>query len=126
MRRVLAALLVVGCSHNAPPPPEPKGASPISLNMETFEMNGFTLAGAEYWPYVGKEDVRYPEDVLWGFYPVKGEIAPGETDPNVDSATPAAVQCAEQSFTALQVFLAKNSPELHQIVERGAAQGFVP
>lgn len=96
------------------------------MNMDTFEMNGFTLAGAEYWPYVGKEDIRYPEDVLWGFYPVKGEIPAGETEPNVDSATPAAIMCAETSFEALQVYLAKNPPELRQIVEKGANAGFVP
>ena len=94
--------------------------------METFEINGYTLAGAEYWPYIGKEDIRYPQDVLWGFYPEKGVIPAGETDPNVDSARPEAVECAEQSFAALQVFLAKNPPELRQIVERGAAQGYVP
>lgn len=128
MRRALLAVLVVGCSQSTPAParpPEPQGASPLSMNMETFEMNGYTLAGAEYWPYVGKEDIRYPEDVLWGFYPVKGEIAPGEEEPNVDSATPAAIACAEQSFTALQVFLSKNPPELRQIVENGANAGFV-
>lgn len=94
--------------------------------METFEINGYTLAGAEYWPYIGKEDIRYPEDVLWGFYPEKGVVPPGETDANVDSARPEAIECAQQSFAALQVFLAKNPPELRQIVERGAAQGFVP
>ena len=32
-------------------------------------MNGYTLAGAEYWPYIGKDDIKYPDDVLWGFYP---------------------------------------------------------
>ena len=96
------------------------------MQMDTFEMNGYTLAGAEYWPYVGKDDIRYPEDVLWGFYPVKGEIPAGEEEANVDSASPAAIACAEQSFSALQVFLAKNSPELRQINERGAAAGYVP
>ena len=89
-------------------------------------MNGYTLAGAEYWPYVGKDDIRYPEEVLWGFYPEKGVIPPGESEPNADTASPDAVECAKQSFAALQVFLAKNPPELRQIVERGAQQGYVP
>jgi hypothetical protein len=129
MRRALLLPFVVGCWHNPTPvplPPEPRGASPLSMNMDTFEMNGFTLVGAEYWPYVGKEDIRYPEDVLWGFYPVKGEIPPGEEEPNPDSATPAAIMCAETAFEALQVYLASNPPELRQVVERGAAAGFVP
>ena len=40
--------------------------------MESFELNGYQLTGAEYWPYSGTEEIRYPEDVLWGFYPEKG------------------------------------------------------
>jgi putative hemolysin len=135
MRRVvlLAFLLaflpaLVACSHGQPAPrqAEPQGASPINVRMDTFEMNGYTLAGAEYWPYVGKEDINYPHDVLWGFYPEKGVIPPGETEANVDTANPAAVYCAQESFAALQVFLAKNPPELRQIVERGATKGYVP
>jgi hypothetical protein len=94
--------------------------------METFEINGYVLAGAEYWPYIGKEDIRYPQDVLWGFYPEQGVIPPGETDPNPDSATREAVDCAQQSFAALQVFLAKNPPALRRIVEVGEPKGFVP
>lgn len=94
--------------------------------MDSFEINGYLLAGAEYWPYVGKDDIDYPKDVLWGFYPRQGEIPPGETDANPDSATPAAIDCAQQSFTALQVFLAKNSATLRQIVDLGADQGYVP
>ena len=37
-----------------------------------------------------------------------------------------AVDCAKQSFAALQVFLARNPPELRRIVELGEAKGFVP
>jgi len=104
----------------------PAPASPIADRMDTFEINGYVLAGAEYWPYVGKEDIDFPKDVLWGFYPAKDVIAPGETEPNLDNARPEAIECAQQSFTALQVFLAKNSPALRQIVELGADQGYVP
>jgi hypothetical protein len=130
MRRftILAVIVLGACSHAkpAPAPPQPEGASPINTRMDTFEMNGYTLSGAEYWPYVGKDDIKYPEEVLWGFYPEKGVIPPGETDANPDTANPAAVFCAQESFAALQVFLAKNPPELRQIVERGAASGYVP
>ena len=89
-------------------------------------MNGYVLAGAEYWPYIGKDDIKYPDDVLWGFYPEKGVIAPGEDTPNLDSGNPDAIDCAQQSFAALQVFLAKNPPALRRIVELGEAKGFVP
>ncbi|HEY5950679.1 MAG TPA: hypothetical protein VIV40_34540 [Kofleriaceae bacterium] len=126
--RVLLVLTLIACG---PPPvakarPKPPPASPISERMDTFEINGYVLAGAEYWPYVGKEDIRYPQDVLWGFYPVKGVIPPGETDPNPDTATREAIDCAQQSFTQLQVFLASNPPALRKINELGEAQGFVP
>jgi hypothetical protein len=127
--RVLLVLTLVACGGQraaAPPRRPPQAASPIADRMDTFEMNGYVLAGAEYWPYIGKDDIRYPQDVLWGFYPVKGVIAPGETDANPDSATREAVACAQESFAALQVFLAKSSPALRRIVELGEPQGFVP
>jgi hypothetical protein len=121
-------LLATACSKPAPvksaggPPP----VTPLATRMDTFEMNGYLLAGAEYWPYVGTDDIKYPEEVLWGFYPMKGEIAQGETEPNVDSARPEAIACAEEAFAALQVFLASNPAKLREIVTRGEAQGFVP
>jgi len=130
MRALLVVALVAfaACAqpHAAKPEPKLEPASPIADRMEPFDMNGYVLAGAEYWPYVGKEDVRYPQDVLWGFYPEKGVVAPGESDPNADTASRDAVDCAQQSFAALQVFLAKNPPALRRIVELGEAKGFVP
>src|SRR3954468_5806359 len=113
MRGALVSVsILLACSHPQPRPaaPRPAPASPIAARMDTFEMNGYTLAGAEYWPYIGKEDINYPHDVLWGFYPEKGVVPPGETEANIDSATPDAIECAQQSFAALQVFLAKNPP----------------
>lgn len=126
--RVLLVVAFVACATPQPPKPvaKPEPASPIADRMDTFEMNGYTLAGAEYWPYVGKDDIRYPQDVLWGFYPEKGVVAPGESDPNADTASRDAIDCAQQSFTALQVFLAKNPPALRRIVELGEAKGSVP
>jgi hypothetical protein len=75
---------------------------------------------------VGSAEIRYPEDVLWGFYPEKGVLAPGESTPNADSARPEAVACAERAFTALRGFIASDPPLLRKIVEHGAAQGYVP
>lgn len=131
MRAALLVVVVawlVACASQLPKkrPPRPPPASPISDRMDTFEMNGYVLAGAEYWPYVGKDEIRYPQDVLWGFYPVQGEIPPGESEPNPESATREAIECAQQSYTALQVFLSKNPPALRRIVELGEAKGFVP
>jgi hypothetical protein len=126
--RVLPILALVACGGKPPPKavPKPPPASPISERMEAFSINGYLLAGAEYWPYIGKDDIRYPDDVLWGFYPERGEIPPGENDPNPDSASAAAIDCAQQSFAALQVFLARNPTELRRIVELGETQGYVP
>jgi hypothetical protein len=103
----IAVLFVFACSAPAPmrAPPPPQGPTPIADRMDTFEMNGYVLAGAEYWAYVGAEEPKQP---LRGFYPRAGEIAQGETAPNTDSASPQAIDCAQQSFAALQVFLAKN------------------
>ncbi len=127
MQRVLLVLTLAACG---PKPvkvvPKPPPASPINDRMDAFEMNGYVLAGAEYWPYVGKEAIHEPQDVLWGFYPAKGEIPPGEMSPNVDTASREAVDCAQQSFAALQVFLAKNPEALRKINELGEAKGFVP
>jgi hypothetical protein len=128
MRAALLLMLLPACASQVPKQraPRPPPASPISDRMDTFEINGYVLAGAEYWPYIGKDELRYPHDVLWGFYPVQGQIPPGESEPNPESATREAVECAQQSFTALQVFLAKNPPALRRIVELGEARGFVP
>lgn len=128
MRPLLVAVLVmfVACGSTPPPPPRPAPVTPIAERMDAFTINGYLLAGAEYWPYVGKDELRYPEEVLWGFYPAKGEIPTGETEPNPDSARPEAIACAETSFAALQVFLAANPPQLRRIIELGEAEGYVP
>ena len=94
--------------------------------MDTFELNGYLLAGAEYWPYVGSLDIKYPEEVLWGFYPQKGVAAPGETEPNADSARPQAIACAERAWKALQAFVASDPPTLRRIIALGADHGYVP
>jgi len=95
--------------------------------MTTFSSHGYELTGAEYWPYAGSADIRYPEEVLWGFYPEQGEVAPGETDPNPASADPKAVACATRSYEALQAFVASDNPKLRRVVDLGvAANTMVP
>lgn len=131
-----STLFFGGCSHDSSsPPPQPRtsllraiasgsAASP-GTPMSTFELSGYKLSGAEYWPYVGAADARYPEDVMWGFYPKKGVAAEGETDPNPDTASPAAVACAERAYAELKTFLADaNRPkDLDLAVDAGKDQG---
>lgn len=93
--------------------------------MTGFELEGFTLAGAEYWPYAGATDIDYPTDVLWGFYPKAGELPPAETAPNAADASPAAIACAEVSYAALRAFLATRPAALRAIVE-GSPAVYVP
>ncbi len=92
--------------------------------MSAFEDKGYELRGAEYWPYRGAEEPRYPEDVLWGFYPKKGEVPPGETEPNADDASPAAIACAAKSFAALKAFIASDPPALRRITNEGTDLGY--
>lgn len=94
--------------------------------MAPFDFDGYTLTGAEYWPYAGEVDINYPSEVLWGFYPKAGEVPPGETDPNPATASPAAVACAQRSYDALRAFLATRPAKLRAITERGVDAGFVP
>ena len=93
--------------------------------MSPFTMNGFQLTGAEYWPYAGTAEIKYPEEVLWGFYPEKGVKAPGEADPNAADARPEAVACATRAYAALQSFLDKPDPKLLRIIELGKISGDV-
>ena len=121
--RAAALFLLVACGSSSTPTAQPE---PASDPMSTFTINGYLLAGAEYWPYVGSEDIKYPDAVLWGFYPKAGEIGPGETTPNPETANPRAVECARTAYDALRAFVTSDPPKLRQIVERGAAKGYVP
>jgi hypothetical protein len=129
LRRALLLFLIAGCasSQKAAPPTTmatTSSASEEKVTMTTFESNGYMLSGGEYWPYRGSEEPRYPEDVLWGFYPKKGETPPGETDPNADNASPLAIACATRSFKALRAFLASDPPELRKITTEGTDLGY--
>lgn len=135
MRTLLVALplLTLACS-SSPPPAGGSGGktsllraigsdAPPAAPMASFEDKGFKLAGAEYWPYVGANEPRYPEDVLWGFYPKKGVVAPGESDPNADDASREAVACAERAFGELRRFVTEHAKELDEVCELGKDKG---
>jgi len=94
-------------------------------SMEAFKYLGYELTGAEYWPYVGFADIKYPEDVLWGFYPEKGKIPPGETEPNPATATQEAMNCAYQAWNELRNFIESPHPKLDRIVEIGVKAGTI-
>jgi hypothetical protein len=115
-------LCLVACSSSPEPRPEIERPTP----MGPFQINGYELTGAEYWPYVGTAEIQYPDAVLWGFYPKAGELGPGETTPNAETANPKAVECARASHEALRAFLSKDHPKLREIVTRGADKGYVP
>jgi hypothetical protein len=125
MRRCLVVCLIA-CSKTKPAPVPTTRPTPPVAPMESFTLNGYTLTGAEYWPYVGSEDINYPDAVLWGFYPKKGEIGPGETTPNAESASEQALACARTAYDALRAFLQSDPPKLRAIVDKGAAKGYVP
>ncbi len=93
--------------------------------MATFQDRGYELTGAEYWPYTGSVDIKYPEEVLWGFYPQQGVVPPGESDPNPASARPAAIECAERAWDELRAFVAGPHEKLDRIVELGAKTGTI-
>jgi hypothetical protein len=104
----IALIALAACGSTKPPPvpaPAPPPSGPVEKRMETFTQNGYELTGAEYWPYVGANDIDYPKDVLWGFYPQKGVVPPGETDPNPASASAPAMECARTSWEALHAFV---------------------
>ncbi len=134
MRLALVAVLLVACSSKTPSEQQvgsrasggtPNATTEPAQPMTTFTMNGFSLAGAEYWPYAGTAEIKYPEEVLWGFYPAKGVVAPGEADPNAADARPEVIACATRAYSALRAFLDKPDPRLLKIIELGKISGDV-
>src|SRR5688572_18943683 len=118
--RSLLLVSVYDCSKSKPATVLSVQAPQSIKPKPSFTLNRYTLTGAEYWPYAGSEDIKYPEAVLWGFYPKKGEIGPGETTPNADSASDKALACARTAYDALRAFLQSDPPALRKIVEQGA------
>src|SRR6476646_3825964 len=128
MRLALLGSLLAACGSSPPavmPSPPATVAPKLPERMAGFTLGAYTLTGAEYWPYAGTAEIKYPEEVLWGFYPAKGVIAPGEKDPNLADARPEAVACATRAYAALQAFLDKPDPKLMRIIELGKISGDV-
>ena len=101
--------------------PEGPDSRPVQHgDMAPFDANGFILAGAEYWPHRGSTPAKYPEEILWGFYPHEGEIFDGSAA--VATATAAAVKCAEKSYAALQAWI----PTAAEALTRATADGKAP
>ncbi len=135
---VTATLLLASCGSSSTPVVTPAVSTPVEpaaaaapvlvvapkMKMAEFAANGYELSGAEYWPYVGSVDINYPNEVLWGFYPEKGVIANGETTPNVGTASPAVVACAERAYTELQAFIASDQPMLRSLAADAAGAGY--
>jgi hypothetical protein len=94
--------------------------------MTTFEINGLTLSGAEYWPFHGTTAINYPADILWGFYPQAGVIPPGEEEPNPATATPAAVACATEAWRKLKAFVEAEQPLFREVLALGVDHLITP
>jgi hypothetical protein len=91
--------------------------------MRAVSKNSLALSGAEYWPYLGDKAFRYPDDVLWGFYPEAG-VSPGAgEEPNPASATAAAIECATTAYRKLVAFFEDHPATLDRILELGASKG---
>lgn len=121
--RLALVLLLAACSGGSQSTAKVEPPAAPKAKMASFTMNGYTLTGAEYWPYAGSEDIKYPEEVLWGFYPQQGVVPEGETDPNPASARPEAIACAEKAFAALQDFIKSDPPMLKKIIQHGMITG---
>jgi len=80
--------------------------------MHGYELHGFSLDGAEYWPYVGDRDIDYPKDVLWGFYPEAGVVFEGEAA--AAAPTAAAQACALRAYRELRTWLETDPARLHE------------
>ena len=103
--------------------PEGPGSRPIAHGeMGPFLVSGYILAGAEYWPHRGSTPAKYPEEILWGFYPHEGQVFEGA--PAVATATDAAVQCAEQSYAALRAWIPTATEALAKATATGKAPRF--
>ena len=90
---------------------QPLQAKSVHLaSMNVIEINRYQLVGAEYWPFYGNEPFRYPNDVLWGFYP--------------EGASKEAVMCAETSYLALLDFFRANWHIMRDVVSFGATRKF--
>ncbi len=103
--------------------PDGPDSRPITHGeMAPFDHAGFALAGAEYWPHRGSTPAKYPEEILWGFYPRVGEVFEGSA--SLATATSAAVECAEQSYAALQAWIPTATDALTQATAGDKAPRF--
>lgn len=103
--------------------PEGANSRPASHgDMGPFEESGFVLAGAEYWPHRGSTPAKYPEEILWGFYPHEGEVFEGSAA--TATATAPAVACAEESYAALRAWIPTATDALTRATDGGKAPRF--
>lgn len=103
--------------------PEGPNSRPVEHGeMGPFLESGYILAGAEYWPHRGSTPAKYPEEILWGFYPHEGEVFEGSAA--TATATDAAMKCAERSYSALKEWLPTATDALAKATATGKAPRF--
>ncbi len=108
MKPSLRFFLIVTATFLYALPMHAKSVRPGEMNV--VEINKYQLAGAEYWPFYGDEPFRYPNDVLWGFYP--------------EGVSKEAVKCAEASYAVLLDFFRQNWRIMRDVVSYGATRKF--
>lgn len=106
----LAPLLAAAASVGAGPVLDFGKAAPFDADMRPIEVNGLKLVDAEYLPFEGLDPLRYPEDVLFGFY--------------ADGTTQAAQDCALLAFSQVRSIFVEPLPELREVVALGATRFF--
>ena len=94
--------------------------------MASFTINGYLLAGAEYWPYVGTADIDYPKAVLWGFYPEKGVIAAGRDRAEPRLRAPRRDRVRRAGVRGAAGVLHANPAKLRRSSSAARDQGYVP
>lgn len=84
--------------------------------MKPFTVQGVGLTGGEYWPNRGAQPTRYPDDVLWGFYPEEGVVFEGEAARG--APTKAAMRCAQIAYDRLFAWVSEH----HALLAAAAAR----
>lgn len=83
----------------------PVFANVPSREMQGFQANGYRVLDAEYLAFVDDEPLRYPDDVMWGFY--------------ADDTTQEAQDCALRGYRQLRSFLEENPSEMRVARDAG-------
>ncbi len=77
--------------------------------MKTYDLNGFSLSGSEYWVFLASKEFMYPDDVIWDF---------------TGAAPKAAQDCALLAYNKLNAFLQNPSADFVELKNKGNTPNF--